>query len=128
MAVDVSVADLSARLWDERAALAELAGVVDRPDDATVVLDRLQRLRLERDVLVAGVLEQWGAGVDGVGLDALDAAAAFPGALPVPWDLLLPEHVVALRGAAAAVDAAGPPGAVRDRWHRFARSAGYGVG
>ncbi len=106
--------DLSARLWDERALLARLLEVGDRPDDALPVLDRLRSVRLERDVLVHALADPWYLPADSVGVRAL--AAATP---PPPWDLIVPEHLAALDALDADLDRTLPPGAVRDRWERL---------
>ncbi|GGL87445.1 hypothetical protein GCM10009706_27510 [Curtobacterium citreum] len=103
--------DLSARLWDERALLGQLRDAVDDPA-RSVVLDRLGEVRLERDVLVHAVAEQWGApGRDHTLPALLDVA-------PVPWNLLLPDHLAAITALHDEVDAVLPPGPVRERWDR----------
>lgn len=104
--------DLSARLWDERALLGQLRDAVD--DAArSVLLDRLAAVRLERDVLVHALAEQWGApGRDHTLPALLDVA-------PVPWDLLLPDHLAAITALHDEVDAVLPPGPVRERWDRL---------
>lgn len=104
--------DLSARLWDERALLGQLRDATDDPA-RSVLLDRLAEVRLERDVLVHALAEQWGApGRDHTLPALLDVA-------PVPWDLLLPEHLAAITALHDEVDAVLPPGPVRERWDRL---------
>jgi len=103
--------DLSARLWDERAVLAQLVDDADRSDVVAALFERLRALRLERDVLVHALAARWGAepsdrhhrsgqreDTPAAGPDALAALAAVA---PPPWDLL-------------------PPGPLRDDWQRLA--------
>ncbi|MGN7192068.1 hypothetical protein [Curtobacterium sp. MCBA15_004] len=139
--------DLSARLWDERAVLAQLVDDADRADVVPALFERLRALRLERDVLVHALAARWGAAQpdrrdalghpDGTHLpgSALaaggteapgstddadpDALAALAAVAPPPWDLLLPGHVAALDRLAAEVTAALPPGPLRDEWERL---------
>lgn len=109
--------DLSARLWDERALLTRLVAAVEEPDHALTLLDGLRTLRLEQDVLVHALAEQWGTAPDTATLRSLERVA------PTPWDLLLPDHLAALATLTAELDARIPPGAVRDRWERLSPRA-----
>ncbi|MDM7886681.1 MULTISPECIES: hypothetical protein [Curtobacterium] len=108
--------DLSARLWDERDVLGRLVLAVDDAARADPLLDRLQTLRLEQDVLVHALAEQWGAAPDTATLRTLERVA------PPPWDLLLPDHLAALTTLTAELDGIVPVGPVGDRWDRL-RSA-----
>jgi len=108
--------DLSARLWDERDLLGRLVDAAGDPDRALPLLDRLPALRLEQDVLVHALAEQWGTAPDTATLRSLERVA------PSPWDLLLPDHLAALATLTAELDATTAPGPVRDRWDRL-RSA-----
>ncbi|MFJ3030361.1 hypothetical protein ACIPEQ_16100 [Curtobacterium sp. NPDC087080] len=105
--------DLSARLWDERALLGDLVTAAAEPDRTGQLLDRLRALRLEQDVLVHALAEQWGTDPETATLRSIERVA------PVPWDLLLPEHLTALADLTAEVDALLPPGALRDTWDRI---------
>jgi hypothetical protein len=109
--------DLSARLWDERALLGELVTTAADPDRARRLLDRLRDLRLEQDVLVHALAEQWGTPPGTATLRALERIA------PPPWDLLLPDHLAALTTLTAEVDALLPPGPLRDTWDRISPRA-----
>lgn len=109
--------DLSARLWDERALLGDLVTAAADPDRVRRLLDRLRELRLEQDVLVHALAEQWGTGPDTATLRSLERVA------PPPWDLLLPEHLTALASLTAEVAAVLPPGPVRDAWDRISPRA-----
>lgn len=122
--------DLSARLWDERAVLERLVALVDDPDTgaddgpraaatatALPLLDRLRALRLEQDVLVHALAEQWGAAPDTATLRSLERVA------PPPWDLLLPDHLAALATLSARLDSLVPLGPVRDAWDRISPRA-----
>lgn len=105
--------DLSARLWDERALLGDLVTAAADRDRTRHLLDRLRELRLEQDVLVHALAEQWGTDPDTATLRSVGRVA------PPPWDLLLPEHLGALASLTAEVDALLPPGPVRDAWDRI---------
>ncbi len=104
--------DLSARLWDERALLGQLRDAVDDPARA-VLLDRLGEVRLERDVLVHTPSPS-----SGERRDANHTLPALLDVAPVPWDLLLPDHLAAITALHDEVDAVLPPGPVRERWDR----------
>ena len=113
--------DLSARLWEERALLGDLVGATAEPaggpDGALLLLDRLRGLRLEQDVLVHALAEQWGTAPDTATLRSLERVA------PPPWDLLLPDHLAALATLTAELDVLLPPGAVREVWDRVSPRA-----
>ncbi|WIB64132.1 hypothetical protein [Curtobacterium sp. MCBD17_040] len=116
--------DLSAALWNERALLERLVGAIRtaRPAaECDAVLEDLRAVRLVRDVHLATVLRDLHRAED-AGLSAL----LEPG-LPAPWNLILPEHVTAIRALAAEIDAQerGRPGAAPARWPAFAAAAGY---
>ena len=116
-AVSGEATDLSARLWDERALLGELVEAAQDADRARALLDRLRGLRLEQDVLVHALAEQWGTAPDTATLRSLERVA------PPPWDLLLPDHLAALATLDAELDALLPPGLVRGTWDRIGRRA-----